>query len=504
MSFIGQPKDCTTKQSQNKNTGNSPMKSLSLNFKLGVVISILIAGSLMIAYIGISRMEKINTSVSRLFDYDVTKTLAIKDLRGYFYMQGLDQRNIILETTDEGMAKYKKNLEDRNELIMTKIQGYQEGVDSVGLSEIGEFRENYVKWWNITSEIVTLALKNSNTEAFAMSKSKASPQRLLTDNILDKMTQRHEKEMSEEKLSMDQSYRQAHSLVLIISAVAILLGILAAFLVLSALNKVITQIIKDLMGNSDQVSSASQQIATSSEHLSSVSTEQASSLEETVATLEELTSMVKVNSTHAKEAARLSEATRTVAVRGETEIKALTQSMVEISKDSKKIEEIITVIDDIAFQTNLLALNAAVEAARAGEQGKGFAVVAEAVRNLAQRSASAAKDITGLIKGSVEKIERGSNQAGQSGKVLEEIVSSVKKVSDINAEIATASEEQSNGISQIGKAMNQLDQVTQVNAASSEEAAASAEELSAQAIQLNQVVALLAVTINGSKKDRAA
>jgi methyl-accepting chemotaxis protein len=487
-----------------KNAGNNPMKSLSLNFKLGLVIAILIVGALTISYIGISRMERINGSVGQLLNYDVAKTLMLKDLRGYFYMQGLDQRNIILETTDEGMAKYKKNLDSRHEVIMTQIKAYREGVDALALGEISEFEENYVKWWGITNEIMVLALKNANTEAFAISKIKASPQRLLTDNILDKMTKRHEVEMIEEKRSTEETYRQSHSLVIIISATAILFGIAAAFFVLNALNKTITQIIKDLMGNSDQVSTASQQIATSSEHLSSVSTEQASSLEETVATLEELTSMVKVNSSHAKEAARLSEATRAIAVRGETEINALTLSMLEISKDSKKIEEIITVIDDIAFQTNLLALNAAVEAARAGEQGKGFAVVAEAVRNLAQRSASAAKDITGLIKGSVEKIERGSRQAGQSGKVLEEIVSSVKKVSDINAEIATASEEQSNGIGQIGKAMNQLDQVTQVNAASSEEAAASAEELSAQALQLNQVVELLAVTIKGSKRDRAA
>jgi methyl-accepting chemotaxis protein len=209
--------------------------------------------------------------------------------------------------------------------------------------------------------------------------------------------------------------------------------------------------------------------------------------------------MVKVNSDHAKEAAKLSENTQAIASRGEEEIRTLMSSMDEISKDSKKIEEIITVIDDIAFQTNLLALNAAVEAARAGEQGKGFAVVAEAVRNLAQRSAAAAKDITDLIKRSVEKIERGSQQAGQSGQVLGEIVSSVKKVSEINAEIAVASEEQSNGIMQIGKAMNQLDQVTQVNAATSEEAAASAQELSGQANQLTQVVDLLAIAVRGGE-----
>lgn len=480
------------------------MKNFSLNFKLGLVMAVLILGSVTIAYLGITRMERLNESIGHLVDYDVAKAFVLKNIRGYFYLQVLEQRNIILETSDEGMAQYKTKLDNRHELILAQIKVYHSGGDAIAQSEILEFEENYLKWWNITSEIVALALKNSNVEAFAMAKSKAFPQLQVADSLLDKMIKRHDAVMTEERQITNDIYTRSHSLIIVISVGAILLGTMAAFLVLSALGKTISQIINDLTGNSDQVSFASQQIATASEHLSSVSTEQASSLEETVATLEELASMVKVNSSHAKEAARLSESTRDVAVRGESEIKELTLSMIEISKDSKKIEEIITVIDDIAFQTNLLALNAAVEAARAGEQGKGFAVVAEAVRNLAQRSASAAKDITGLIKGSVEKIERGSKQAGQSGIVLEEIVQSVKKVAELNAEISTASEEQSNGIGQIGKAMNQLDQVTQGNAASSEEAAASAEELSAQALQLNQVVALLAVTIQGSKRAKAA
>ncbi|QDK47313.1 hypothetical protein DOM22_01130 [Bdellovibrio sp. ZAP7] len=295
------------------------------------------------------------------------------------------------------------------------------------------------------------------------------------------------------------SYETAKAFMLSISVGCIFMCVLIAFVVMRQMSKVIRGVISDLTGGSEQVAAASTQIATSAVQLSEASTEQASSLEETVATLEELTSMVKVNSEHAKEAARLSESTRSIAGKGEEEIKQLITSMSQISQDSKKIEEIITVIDDIAFQTNLLALNAAVEAARAGEQGKGFAVVAEAVRTLAQRSSSAAKDITDLIKSSVEKIEKGSSQAGQSGKVLEEIVTSVKKVSDINAEIAAASNEQTNGIVQISTAMNQLDQVTQVNAASSEEAAAAAEELSAQGVQLIRAMDLLNVTVYGGE-----
>ncbi|MNT42633.1 Methyl-accepting chemotaxis protein II [compost metagenome] len=178
--------------------------------------------------------------------------------------------------------------------------------------------------------------------------------------------------------------------------------------------------------------------------------------------------------------------------------------MHDISKASKKIEEIINVIDDIAFQTNLLALNASVEAARAGEQGRGFAVVAEAVRTLAQRSAAAAKDITTLIKDSVEMIGRGTNLADKSGEVLKNIVTTVKKVSDLNNEISAASEEQSVGIQQISKAMADLDQSVQSNAASSEEIASTAEEIRNQSRTMNQVTVDLKEIVEGGKASKAA
>ncbi|WP_413944435.1 methyl-accepting chemotaxis protein [Bdellovibrio sp. HCB-162] len=244
-----------------------------------------------------------------------------------------------------------------------------------------------------------------------------------------------------------------------------------------------------------QVASSVEQLNEAGNSLSQSSTEAAASLEETVAALEEMSSMVQMNSDNAKQAAALSSSSKDAAETGEREIQTLIQSMTEISQSSKKIEEIISVIDDIAFQTNLLALNAAVEAARAGEQGKGFAVVAEAVRALAQRSAAAAKDITSLIKDSVSQIEHGSEIADKSGAVLSNIVNSVKKVSDLNNEIAAASSEQTTGIQQISKAMNQLDQAAQSNAASAEEIAATSGEINnlaaatqSMTVELNNVV----------------
>lgn len=253
-----------------------------------------------------------------------------------------------------------------------------------------------------------------------------------------------------------------------------------------------------LSDSTGQVTQAIEQLSAAGHALSESSTESAASLEETVASLEEMTSMVQMNSDHAREAAALAQTSRDSAEKGEREIKTLVESMQGISQASKKIEEIIHVIDDIAFQTNLLALNAAVEAARAGEQGKGFAVVADAVRTLAQKSADAAKDITTLIKDSVAKIEKGTDVADKSGEVMHEIVSSVKKVSDLANEIASASSEQTSGIQQISKAMNQLDQGAQSNAASSEEIASTSEEISSQAVQMQQLTEKLNEVVLGA------
>lgn len=480
------------------------MKSRSLNFKVGCVVTILIVGAVAISYIGLSKMQDLNSAVTRLVGVNVARTMLAKDSQYLMALHRIDVRNLMLEDNINGMNNIKKNIEKRHEDLLKKMAAFEQKSGEVGKKEIAEIQDIYLKWWSANQEVMDHALKNENKEAFELSKTKTSPLSAAIAEKFGKMVERQEQVMDEEDQRTSDEYSRGRALVLIFSAISILVGIFSAVVVLISLSRTINRIISDLTGSAEQVSVASQQIASSSEQLSEASTEQAASLEETVSTLEELTSMVKVNSDHAKEAAKLSENTQLVAGRGEEEIRSLMASMEEISKDSKKIEEIITVIDDIAFQTNLLALNAAVEAARAGEQGKGFAVVAEAVRNLAQRSAAAAKDITDLIKRSVEKIERGSQQAGQSGQVLGEIVSSVKKVSEINAEIAVASEEQSNGISQIGKAMNQLDQVTQVNAATSEEAAASAQELSGQATQLTSVVDLLAVAIRGGEaQDKA-
>ncbi|MFV2059470.1 MAG: methyl-accepting chemotaxis protein [Gammaproteobacteria bacterium] len=246
--------------------------------------------------------------------------------------------------------------------------------------------------------------------------------------------------------------------------------------------------VNQIRESADSIATSSNEIAEGNTNLSQRTEEQASSLEETASSMEEMTSTVKQNADNARQANQLALAASTQAESGGEVVNKAVTAMSEINSSSKKIADIIGVIDEIAFQTNLLALNAAVEAARAGEQGRGFAVVAGEVRNLAQRSAGAAKEIKGLINDSVEKVDDGSRLVDETGKTLEEIVNAVKKVSDIISEIAAASQEQSSGIEEVNRAITQMDEMTQQNAALVEEAAAAGEAMSEQAGSMNELM----------------
>lgn len=258
-------------------------------------------------------------------------------------------------------------------------------------------------------------------------------------------------------------------------------------------------ITKTLDDSGHSVGGAATQISSSSQVLSNMSAMQASSLQQTVATVEELSQMVRQNASYAEKAATLASSAREISKKGDQEISELIAAIQSISNDSKKVGEITKLIDDIAFQTNLLALNAAVEAARAGEQGKGFAVVAEAVQSLAKKSAESAKDISSLIIDNIQKIDKGAKQAQVAGVVLAEIHTSVKDVADLNALIAKASQDQAEGILQIGKSMTELDQVAQKNAAVSEESADAAAELANQADTLQTAVRSLGNIVAGAR-----
>jgi methyl-accepting chemotaxis protein len=258
---------------------------------------------------------------------------------------------------------------------------------------------------------------------------------------------------------------------------------------LAEMNDGLGRMVREIRSGAEAIAVGAEEVAAGNQSLSSRTEEHASSIEETASTLEEFTTTVKQNAEHAKQASSLAATASTTAQKGGEVVSKVVTTMQEVTVSSKRISDIIGVIDGISFQTNILALNAAVEAARAGEQGRGFAVVASEVRSLAQRSAASAKEIRGLIETSVNKVETGARLVEQAGKTMDELVDSVRRVAEIMTEIASASHEQSSGIEQINKAITQMDTVVQMNASLVEEATAAATSMANQAAGLARSVA---------------
>jgi len=315
------------------------------------------------------------------------------------------------------------------------------------------------------------------------------------------------KEMAESCMKKAQSTASTSAISLSVTSTLMILGLIAAiaigtilaWLIVVGITKPINKIIDGLHESSDQVTSASGQLSSSSQQLAEGSAEQAASIQETSATLEESASMIRQNTENTRQAALLAKQARDSADKGNKEMQDMMTSMEELKKSSDQIAKIIKVIDEIAFQTNILALNAAVEAARAGEAGMGFAVVAEEVRNLAQRSAQAAKDTASIIESNIELSEKGVDVSTKVNQSLAEIYEESHKVNELLDEIAAASQEQTQGIAQINKAISQMEQVVQSNAATAEESAAGSEELSSQAMNMKDIVNSLMQLVNGAQ-----
>jgi methyl-accepting chemotaxis protein len=441
-------------------------------------------------------------------------------------------RNIILLTAAVEMAAEEKNIAKAREDYASAEAVLQKKLTTETgkaiLKKIDAARAITTPFQN---KAIQLGLEDKTEEATAVIINEVAPRVKIQQAAIDEMLelQKHQNEASEETAKHD--YTSAQILMISMSALAISLGILISWMVtrsitrplaaaveiaqtvasgdltsyievtssdetgqlmqaLKDMNDSLVNIVDQVRTGTDTIASASSQIASGNLDLSSRTEQQASSLEETASSMEELTSTVKQNADNARQANSLAKSASDVASQGGAVVAQVVDTMSAINDSAKKIVDIISVIDGIAFQTNILALNAAVEAARAGEQGRGFAVVATEVRNLAQRSAGAAKEIKALIGDSVEKVQEGSKLVEKAGSTMNEVVESVKRVTDVIGEIAAASQEQSAGIDQINIAITEMDDVTQQNAALVEEAAAAAASLEDQAGKLAQVVSV--------------
>lgn len=358
--------------------------------------------------------------------------------------------------------------------------------------------DNIARVRPINNQITDFINARKNSEAAALLAEKADPMSREGTATMQKIATLAEERNAEVNQSALQSYYNFYRLLLILGIVCLLLSLFLAYLITRSITKPIQKIANSLAEGGQQVAAASNQLSASAQQLSQGSAEQASAIEETSSTLQEAASMFHQNTVNTQQASQLSEQAKESAEKGSAEMQAMMNAMEKIKKSSDEIAKIIKVIDDIAFQTNILALNAAIEAARAGEAGMGFAVVAEEVRNLAGRSAQAAKDTTAIIGTNIDLSIEGVSVAQRVGEALTDITDQAKKVSELMSELAAASQEQAQGIEQVNKAMTQIESVTQQNAASAEESASAAEELTAQADSVKKIVLELSQLVSGT------
>ena len=438
----------------------------------------------------------------------------------------------VLNTDDNVMAGIEKKLSEVLSEFEKNHQAYVKLISSPEERKLYDaFAAEWMQYLQLHEQIIVLSRKNANDQAKKILEGESKVLFDSSSNKLDKLIDlNHDGSVAASKDSA-QAYASARTIVLVISVCALVLMIMAALWLirsitqplnhavallnqvaegdltthievhstdetgqlLSAMQRMqqsLVRTVSTVREGSESVATASAQIAQGNNDLSQRTEEQASALEQTAASMEELGSTVSQNADNAKQANQLALNASAVAIQGGDVVAQVVDTMKGINDSSRKISDIISVIDGIAFQTNILALNAAVEAARAGDQGRGFAVVASEVRSLAGRSAEAAKEIKNLINASVARVEQGTLLVDQAGATMSEVVSSIRRVTDIMGEISAASTEQSMGVSQIGEAVQQMDQVTQQNAALVEEMAAAASSLKSQAQDLVSTVAV--------------
>ncbi|MCD7896999.1 MAG: methyl-accepting chemotaxis protein [Planctomycetaceae bacterium] len=410
--------------------------------------------------------------------------------------------NLVAFTNSTNPATFKEQ-EDRLKFFIGRIDGIvKEMSEKVPANEGGSIAAGiYQDLMNTATpnfmQIVTLVNQNANGRALELFDSKAVPEQQAVAQHAAEMLRTVRAAQDEAISHTADTVRQAFIVMVVVSAIGIIVGAALAVYVISGIIRRLNGIIASLGDSSTQVNQAAAQISDSSQTLAEGSTEQAASLEETSSALEQMASMTRQNADNANKTNDTMTYTGKLFQEGSGYMTSMNESMEEISESSEKIRNIIKTIEDIAFQTNLLALNAAIEAARAGEAGKGFAVVADEVRNLAQRSAQAARDTTQLIESTVDRVKNGTEVAKALNNSFSGIQESATNVTRLVSEISAATNEQAQGVDQVNTAVAQMDKVTQSNAATAEEAASAAEELSAQSAALKNMVGDLIGMVSG-------
>jgi methyl-accepting chemotaxis protein len=472
--------------------------NLGIKTKLLLGFSVLCALIAFVGARGIYSAKNLNASIDILGNENFKHTKMIAEITEFENSWHRAVLNHVLMVDQKQMDDQASKMKIRSDSLLLILSHLKEAVNDQADKDALANAES--EWKQMLKEAdATMYLSNEGKKAQArdywIEKGRSLVKRLDANLALVGASQ--EAAVAATMKSAEALYAQTRLTLLAVSGISILAGLGLGLLLATSIGKALTRVIDSLSAGSEQISSASGQVSTASQQLAEGASTQASSLEETSASLEELSSMTKQNSDNAREANSMAGAARDEAEGSREAMERMGGAIGKIKESADQTARIIKTIDEIAFQTNLLALNAAVEAARAGDAGKGFAVVAEEVRNLARRSAEAAKSTASLIEESQKNAEQGVSVSKEVGDIMSRIVGKVQKLAQLIGEVSAASQEQTKGISQITKAVDEMDKVTQSNAANAEESASASEEMFAQAKELGDMVVVLVGIVKG-------